>query len=39
MIVRVSDPLTTEAVERLIKGIQAQKAALHLEKDGTVGHS
>ena len=29
MIVRVSDPLTTEAVERLIKGIQAQKAALH----------
>ena len=32
MIVRVSDPLTTEAVERLIKGIQAQKAALHPEK-------
>ena len=35
MIARVSDPLITERVGKLIKDIRAQKAALHLEKDGT----
>jgi hypothetical protein len=39
MIERISDPLTTEGVGKLIEDMQAQKAALHPEKDGTAGHS
>jgi hypothetical protein len=35
MIARVSDPLTTERVGKLIEDIRGQKAALHPEKDGT----
>jgi len=35
MIARVSDPLITERVGKLIEDIRAQKAALHPEKDGT----
>jgi hypothetical protein len=35
MIARISDPLTTERVWQLIEDIQAQKAALHPETDGT----
>jgi hypothetical protein len=39
MIARIPDPLTTERVGKLIEDLQAQKAALHPEKDGTAGRS